>query len=302
MRLRFILSQTWKGIRGNFAMAFSVTLVTFVSLLFLGAAVMLQWQINNLKNDWYDKVEVSAFMCPENSVSPQCAAGEATKAQIDAIDAYLNSGEMNQYVEKVYFESKSDALIAFKKQMKDTVWADAMTEDQMQASFRVKLIDPQQYAIVADALSGRDGVESVQDQREQLEPLFKILNRFTFVSGGLAVVMVLTAMLLIPSTIRLSAMFRRNETEIMRYVGASNRMIQMPFILEGILASLVGAVFAIGSLWLIVGVFIRDWFQGSWVNVVTGVDVLVLAPFLLVAAVLIASIASFVALRKYTKV
>ncbi len=302
MRLRFILSQTCKGIRGNFAMAFSVTLVTFVSLLFLGASVMLQWQINNLKNDWYDKVEVSAFMCPENSVSSQCAGGEATKAQIDAIEAYLNSNEMKQYVEKVYFESKSDALAAFKKQMKDTVWADAMTEDQMQASFRVKLIDPQQYAIVADALSGRDGVESVQDQREQLEPLFKILNRFTLVSGGLAVVMVVTAMLLIPSTIRLSAMFRRNETEIMRYVGASNRMIQMPFILEGILASLVGAVFAIGSLWLIVGVFIRDWFQGSWVNVVTGVDVLVLAPFLLAAAVLIASVASFVALRKYTKV
>lgn len=302
MRLRFILSQTFKGIRGNFAMAFSVTLVTFVSLVFLGAAVLLQWQINNLKNDWYDKVEVSAFMCPDNSVSEQCASGEATKEQITAIETYLKGSEMQPYVEKVYFESKADALKAFKKQMQDTVWAEAMTEDQMQASFRVKLKDPEKYEIVANALAGRDGVESVRDQREQLEPLFKVLNRFTLVSGGLAAVMVVTAMLLIPSTIRLSAMFRRNETEIMRYVGASNRMIQMPFILEGIIASLVGALLAIASLWLIVGVFIRDWFAGSWVQVVASKDVFTLAPFLLVAAVVIASVASFMALRRYTRV
>ena len=302
MRLRFILSQTFKGLKSNFAMAFSVTLVTFVSLLFLGAAVLLQWQINNLKNDWYDKVEVSAFMCPQNSVSPQCASGEATQEQIDDIDDFLSSSQMKPYVEKVYFETKADALASFKEQMSDTVWADAMTEDQMQASFRVKLVDPEKYQIVADALTGRDGVESVQDQREQLEPLFKILNRFTLVAGGLAVVMVVTAMLLIPSTIRLSAMFRRNETEIMRYVGASNRMIQTPFILEGIIASLVGGLLAVGSLWLIVGVFIRDWFSGTWVHVVSSHDVFILAPVLLVAAVLIASVASFVALRKYTRV
>lgn len=301
MRLRFILSQTFKGIRGNFRMASSVTLVTFVSLVFLGAAVLLQWQINNLKNDWYDKVEVSAFMCPENSVSAQCAGGEATQEQIDDIDAFLKSSEMKQYVDTVYFETKADALKAFKEQMADTVWAEAMTEDQMQASFRVKLVNPQEYEIVADALAGRDGVESVQDQREQLEPLFRILNRFTLVAGGLAVVMVITAMLLIPSTIRLSAMFRRNETEIMRYVGASNRMIRMPFMLEGIIASLVGGLFAVASLWLVVGVFIRDWFAGSWVQVVTAKDVFILAPFLLLAAVLIASSASFVALRKYLK-
>ncbi|MCI6574846.1 MAG: permease-like cell division protein FtsX [Actinomycetaceae bacterium] len=302
MRLRFVLSQTFKGLRGNAAMAFSVTLVTFVSLLFLGGAVLLQWQINYLKNDWYDKVEVSAFMCPANSKSPNCADGEADKEQIDAIQSFLDSEQMKPYVEKVYFETKEDALVAFKKQMADTPWADAITAEQLQSSFRVKLVDPQKFEIVSDALAGRPGVESVQDQREQLAPLFRIMNTFTIISGGLAAVMVVTAMLLIPSTIRLSAMFRKNETEIMRYVGASNRMVQMPFILEGILAALVGSLLAIGSLWIVVGVFIKNWAAGSWIRVLTVKDVLVLAPFLLVAAVLIASVASFVALRKYTKV
>ena len=302
MRLRFILSQTFKGLRGNLAMAFSVTLVTFVSLLFLGAAVLIQTQINNLKDDWYDKVEVSAFMCPQGSDRPQCAAGEASQEQIDAISQYLESDEMAPYVQEVFFETKADALVAFQEQMEGTAWADAMTEDQMQASFRVKLVDPEKYQIVSDALSGRDGVESVVDQRQQLEPIFSVLNRFTLVAGGLAIVMVVTAMLLIPSTIRLSAMFRRNETEILRYVGASNRMIQMPFILEGIIASLLGAVLAIGSLWLIIRFLVQEWFAGSWVRVVTTTDVALLAPWLLIAAVVIASVASFFALKRYTRV
>lgn len=302
MRLRFILGQTIKGLRRNMAMAFSVTLVTFVSLLFVGAAVLLQTQIGNLKNDWYDKVEVSAFMCPADSSRPQCAGGEANAEQIAAIETYLKSADMKPYVQEVYYENKSDALKAFKEQMADTAWADTMTEEQMQASFRVKLINPQEYQVVADALQGRDGVESVVDQRAQLEPLFNVLNRFTLIAGGLAAVMIVTAMLLIPSTIRLSAMFRRNETEIMRYVGATNRMIQTPFILEGVIASVFGALLAIITLWSIVEFFIQDWFSGTWVQVVNVKNVLLLAPILIIAAIVIASFASFLALRRYTRV
>ncbi len=302
MRLKFIITQTYKGLRSNLAMVFSVTLVTFVSLLLVGAAMLLQMQINNLKNDWYDRVEVSAFMCPIDSARPQCAAGEATSEQIDAIKAFLESSEMQKYVAEIYFETKADALKAFQKQMADTSWADTMTEEQMQASFRVKLVNPQEYQVVADALSGREGVESVIDQRKQLEQLFNILNRFTLISGGLAAVMIFTAMLLIPSTIRLSAMFRRTETEIMRYVGASNKLIQLPFIFEGVIATLFGALLAIGSLWLVVEFFLQDWFNAAWVQVVSVQDVLLLSPVLLGAAILLAIFASFFALRRYTKV
>lgn len=302
MKLRFICGQTFKGLRANLAMTASVVMVTFVSLLFVGSAILLQTQIGNLKDEWYDKVEVSAFMCPKDSARSQCAAGEATKKQIKDIGDYLHSVELKRYVDEVYFESKADALKAFRKQMSDTTWADALTEEQMQSSYRVKLKNPEEYQVVADALSGRPGVESVMDQRKQLEPLFKILNRFTLASGILAVVMILTALLLIPSTIHLSAMFKRNETEIMRYVGASNAVIQLPFILEGILASLAGAVCASGTLLVVVKFFITDWFRGSWVKLVGVHDVLFVAPILLAASVIIASLVSFFALRRYTRV
>lgn len=304
MRLGFILSQTFKGLFSNKAMAASVALVTFVSLMFVGSAVLLQTQISNLKDQWYDKVEVSAFMCPLNSDSARCASGEATEAQIEAIRTYLEGDEMKPYIDTVSFETKAQALENFKKQMEGTAWVEQLTEDQMQVSFRIKLIDPQQYQIVADALSGRPGVEVVNDQRKQLEPLFNVLNKLTIISGVLAFVMLLTALMLMPTTIRLSAMSRKNETEIMRYVGASNVFIELPFILEGVIAALMGAILAVAGLWAVIRFLIQEWFANSmpWMNIVNVSDLHLLAPMLILGAIVVSAFASWLALRRYAKV
>ena len=64
MRLRFILGEVFNGLRRNSTMALSVVLVTFVSLTFVGAAILTQMQVDKLKDDWYGKVEVSIFLCP----------------------------------------------------------------------------------------------------------------------------------------------------------------------------------------------------------------------------------------------
>ncbi|QTG74890.1 permease-like cell division protein FtsX [Trueperella pecoris] len=302
MRLRFIFSQVFKGLRANSALSASVTLVTFVSLMFVGAAVLLQDQIESAKNDWYDRVEVSAFLCAPDQNTPQCAAGEATQEQIDSLKTYLNSPDMAKYVDKVYFESKEEAYTNFREYLAGSAWVDTVAPEQMQASFRVKLVDPQEYDVVRESIEGRPGVDTVIDQREQLKPLFNMLNRFTLIAGALAGIMIITAFLLIPATIRLSAMFRRNETEIMRFVGASNAFIQAPFILEGLLAALIGSIAAIAALWVAVAYFVHDWFAGSWLRIITGNDVLMLAPWLLLGALVVAGLASFLALRRYTRV
>lgn len=304
MRFRFVLTQTAQGLSKNLAMSVSVTLVTFVSLMFVGAAALLQVQIGNLKNDWYDKVEVSAFMCPTGSAEPGCAAGEATDEQVAAIGELLESEALAPYVDEVFLESKEQAYEAFQEQMADTVWAQSLTVDQMQVSYRVKLDDPEQYQIVADELGGRPGVEIVVDQREQLEPLFRILNSATVLTAGLGGVMIITAVLLITTTIRLSAMSRRRETGIMRLVGASNFFIQLPFMLEGAAAALVGALLAVGGLWLGVRYLIEDWLTQStpWVQFIETGDVLAVAPFLVLAAILLAGISSVVTLGRYTRV
>ncbi len=304
MRLRFILSQTFRGLFSNKAMAASVALVTFVSLLFIGSASLLQTQVGNLKSEWYENVEVSVFLCPVNSNYPQCVNGEATEDQIAAISDYLETEEMKPLIESVRFETKDEALDNFKRQMAGSPWVNNLTADEMQASFRIKLVDPEQYQIVTDALSGRDGVQSVNDQREQLEPLFNVLNRLTVLSGALAGVMILTALLLIPTTIRLSAMSRRNETEIMRFVGASNFFIELPFILEGVLSALLGAILAVAGLWVTVNFFVTDWLGSafSWMQIVDTGNVWFLTPFLVVGSIVVAAFASWLTLRRYARV
>ncbi|MBO3084764.1 permease-like cell division protein FtsX [Cellulomonas fengjieae] len=304
MRLQFILSEIGQGLRRNLSMTISVILVTFVSLTFVGSAVLLQTQIGKMKDDWYDKVEVSVFLCPQNSTAPTCASGEVTDEQKSQIQAALASPEVDPFVEKVYTETKEQAYEAFQEQFKDQFWASAATVDDMNSSYRIKLTDPEKYSVVSEVISGKAGVEEVKDQQRLFDRLFSVLNSATLLAGGLALVMLLAAVLLITTTIRLSALSRRRETGIMRLVGASTMFIQLPFMLEGAIAATIGALLAVGGLWLGVTYLIEDWLGGSagWIPYVSTADVLTIAPVLIGVAILLAAISSLVTLSRYTKV
>ncbi len=308
MRLQFILSEIGIGLRRNVSMAVSVVLVTFVSLVFVGAAALLQMQIANLQADWYGKVEVSVFLCPAGSLELNCADGEATQEQIQAIDDLLASPELDPIVERVFFETKEDAFKAFERRYgDDPTYADITVAD-MQAAFRVKLSDPEQYQVVAEVLGGRPGVEEIKDQRDYFQSIFALLGGLTMLSVGFAVVMLVAAVLLVATTIRLSAMSRRRETGIMRLVGASNFFIQLPFMLEGAIAATIGALLAGVTLWFGVQTMTTEWLGDSQegllgsANLVSTADVLTVAPLLVGLAIVLATISSVVTLSRYTKV
>ena len=306
MRFRFIVSETGKGLARNFAMSVSVVLVSFVSLLFVGASALLQTQISTMKGDWYDKVEVSVYMCPASSSGAACPDGEATQEQIDAVESFINSDALKPYVKSYTFESKAEAYAKFKEVYGDRSIGRSATEEMMPVSFRIKLVDAEKYQVVAEQLTGRDGVQRVVDQRKTLETFFLVMNRASWITGGLAAIMAVAAVLLISTTIRLSAMSRSKETEIMRLVGASNFFIQLPFMLEGAIAALIGALAAVGSLWLGVHYIVDGWLAQSLTFVNTAFistrHVLVLAPWLLLAAVALAVGSSSFSLSKYTRV
>lgn len=304
MRLQFILSEILIGLRRNLAMTVSVVLVTFVSLTFVGAGALLQMQIGTMKDYWYDRVQVSIFLCVANSEAPSCAEGEVTQAQRDSIVATLEDGPLAEYVDVYYYESKAQAFERFKEQFADTAIADNVTEDQMPESYRVKLEDPEQYQVVAEYFTGYPGVEEVQDQRRLLDRFFAVLNAFTLVSGVFAVVMIVAAALLIATTIRLSAFSRRRETGIMRLVGASKLLIQMPFLLEGVLAASVGAALATAGLWAAVHYGVEGWLTEALplFNYIGTSEVLVVAPALFAAGILLAGVSSVLTLGRYLKV
>jgi cell division transport system permease protein len=302
MRLQFVLSEIGIGLRRNISMTVSVVLVTMISLLLLGMALLASAQVSTMKGFWYDKVEVSIFLCPSDSPYPSCADGEVTQAQRDEIEAQLNS--LKPLVQKVFFESKQEAYEHFKEQFKDSAILNNVTPEQMPESFRVKLSDPERFDVVASAFRGAPGVEQVPDTRKLLDNLFAVLGAVTWVARGLAVVMAVTAVLLIATTVRLSAFSRRREIGIMRLVGAPSWLIQLPFLMEAVLATVVGTLLATGLLFLGVRSGITGFLapRVRSLQFITVDDLWSIAPLLLAAGVLLAMLSSVVTMRRYLRV
>lgn len=304
MKLGFILGEVGSGLRRNLSMVVSVVLVTFISLTFVGTAALMQMQITQMKGYWYDKVQVAIYLCGENNESSSCAEGAATDAQRGDIESMLSSAAVKPYVENFEYESKEQALVHFQEQFENSSMNDTVTADQLPESFRVSLVDPEKYQIIKELFSSMDGVDVVVDQRELLEKIFSIINIASIVAIGIAGVMILCAVLLVGTTIRLSAYLRRRETGIMRLVGASKSSIQLPFVLEGVIAALIGSLLASGALWAAVRFLIDEKLALEYKDtafISTG-EVFLVAPWLILLGVVLAGVSSMITLRRYLKV
>ncbi|WP_427018582.1 permease-like cell division protein FtsX [Pseudarthrobacter sp. P1] len=304
MRLAFILGEIGSGLRRNLSMVISVVLVTFVSLTFVGFAGMLQMQIGQMKGYWYDKVQVAVFLCVDTSTAATCASGPATAEQKATITTMLESPAIKPYINAYQYESQDDALKHFREQFKNSPIVDSVTADQLPSSFRVSLVNPEKYQIINESFSATPGVETVIDQRQLLEQLFSVMNGASVVAVAIAGLMILCAILLIANTIRLSAFSRRRETGIMRLVGASKTVIQLPFVLEGVIAAVVGAVLASVAVWAVARFLVQGYLADTYKDTafISASQVLVLAPGLVLLAIVLAGISSALTLRKYLKV
>ncbi|RFA12021.1 cell division protein FtsX [Subtercola boreus] len=305
MRLALILGEVGTGLRRNMSMVVSVVLVTFISLTFVGAAILLQMQIGQMKSYWYDKAQVAVYMCTTTSGGANCTNGEATDDQIAAVDAQLKSPTLSPFIQQYYFETHEQAYEKFKQQFAGNDVAQYVTPDLLNQTFWINMVDPQQSAVLVESLSGLPGVDSVVDQRSYLEQIFSILNAASYTAIGIAVLMLVAAVLLIATTIRLSAFSRRREIGIMRLVGASNRFIQTPFILEGVIAALIGSVLAGAAVWGVVHFFVQGYLQTAlpFTAFVTDNDALLfVVPTLIVLSVVLAAFSAKFAITRYLKV
>ena len=272
MRISLVVTEAATGLRRNLTMTVAAVLVISIALALLGTANLIRQQINEMQRFWLGKVEVSLFLCRDiDSDRPTCPDGAVTDAQRVQIQQELNALPQ---VSEVFYESKQDAYTRFQEQFAGTEIAQNITVDQMQESFRAKLVDPERdYDIVASRFEGQPGVENVVDMRSFFDTVFKVLNGFQVGALGVAVIALIATVLLIMVVIRVAAFSRRRETSIMRLVGASNLYIQLPFLLEGAFAGIVGGVIACAGLalgkYLLIDQLFRESFafnEASWIG------------------------------------
>jgi cell division transport system permease protein len=300
MRARFLLSEVRIGLRRNLTMTFAVIITVATSLSLLGIGLLSNSQVNAMKDYWYNKIEVSVYLCGSLSDSPSCSGGVVTPDQRLQIQQDLQALPV---VKNVYYESQTEAFQHFEARFKDSAIAQNVTVDQLPESFRVKLKDPTQYQVVVSAFSGRPGVDVVQDQRAILEKFFRLLGVLR--NGALLVGLasVLTAALLISNTLRIAAFNRRRETGVMKLVGASSLSIQLPFLMEGIFSAIIGWAIATG---LLAG--LKEIIQSRVAPLLTFTkffgwgEVWVASGYLLATGLGVSILASVLTLRRYLKV
>jgi cell division transport system permease protein len=299
VRFSFVSKEVGNGLRRNFTMTVALIVSVAVSLSLVGAALLMSAQVDRMKGYWYDKIEVSIFLCGNTSVAFTCT-GTVTEEQRKNIETVLGSLES---VQEIFYESSADAYAQFKEQFAGSAILANISPDALPESFRVKLDNPENFEKVAGSLQSVQGVESIQDQRQLLDRFFQILKGLQSFALAIALAMLTVTVLLVMNTVRVAAFARRRETSIMRSVGASNMSIRLPFILEAAVAAIIGSTLATAGIlaskyWLIDAKLAPNL---TFIPFVTWTEVLAIVPMLYLVGVGTTVLAALVTLRRYLK-
>lgn len=303
MRVGLILQEMWAGIRSNITMVVSIILVAFVSLTFVGVTMLLQAQVGLMNSYWAKNAQVAIYLCTDYSPESACPSGMVTDAEREAVNKQLESPALAPYIESYVFETQAEAYDKFVAEFGESGTAQYITAEQLNEAYWVNLKDPNQSDLLLESFSGLGGVEEIRDQRSYLDGIFAFLNAASLMGAGIAAVMLLSATLLISTTIRLSAISRSREIGIMRLVGASRFSIQLPFILEGVVAATIGGLLSVGATLAIVKYFVADFLSQSlaFTSFVGIEDALRIAPYLIGIGIGLAVLSSAVSIRRYLK-
>jgi cell division transport system permease protein len=301
MRSNFVFQEIWVGLRRNLTMTVALVVVVAISLSLLGTGLLFVKQVDRTRTYWQSQVEISVYLCYKGDINPSCH-GAITPAQQQQLTTTLSS--MSQ-VESVTYVSQAQAYTLFKSAMSnEQSLVSTVTASELPPSLEIKLRNPSaDYQIVASAVQGAAGVDSVIDEMTILQKFYSLLNGLRNAVVVVALILVVAAVLLVANTIRLSAFNRRRETGIMRLVGASNFYIQLPFLLEGVIAGLAGWVIAAALLIGVKSLLLNNLQQYFSYNVGLSagdlIEVIVLA---MIVGVALCGVTAFVTLRRYLRV
>jgi cell division transport system permease protein len=279
MQLTYVMSELTSGLRRNVSMTIAVIVTLFVSLTLVGLGLLLNAQADKAEEFWGDRLQITVFLCTENSPGANCIDGQVTAAQKEEVEETIAS---NAQVETYHYESSREAYDKFRDvysgegETRQQV-VDAIKPSDLAESYWITLKDPREFDDIKTEVAELDGVGSVRDLRQVLEPIYFWINAFKWGAIVIAGFLLVAAILQVGNTIRLAAFARRKEIGIMRLVGASSMYIQLPFLLEALFAAVVGVLLAAAAiavfLYVVVYRLLRpnstlvawiDWGDGLW--------------------------------------
>jgi cell division transport system permease protein len=288
MRAKYVFTEAALGLWRNVTMTVAMIITMAVSLTMLGASGLLFLQVDKIKELYYAQVQVSIFLSPDIS--------DEERAQLDQA---LNTDPL---VASYFFESQEEAYEQFRSLFADQPdLVEAVGPESLPESFRVQLTDPEQFHQIDVRYGQSAGISEIVDQEELVGEIFAILTAVQTMALVGAAIMATAAMMLVANVIQVAAYSKRREVAVMKLVGAPNWFIQTPFVLEAVVAGLIGALVAFaaiaaGKAFLIDGPLAP---LSALLTPVPWRNVLLTLPLLAAAGALVSAVTGWVTLRFY---
>lgn len=301
-----ILSELRTSLSRNKSMTISLVVTMTVSLLLAALGLLMLSQAERTEKYYGDRLQLQVNLCTKNSVEANCIGGVASADQTESVkEALRTNPEVESFDIRTPADNYEQAREVFGQSETGRKQLETLSPDSFPESYFVTLKDPQDFDGVTSQVSGMDGVAGVTTLREILEPLFAFLENMRWAALGTSLLLTVAAILQVSNTIRMTAYARRREIGIMRLVGASSWHIQMPFVLESMLAALISATLAaLGMglfMYLVVYGYLRDTL-GQLTTWVRWQESLLVMGYTSALALLLALVPTLVMTRKYLDV
>jgi cell division transport system permease protein len=280
-------------------MTIAMILTTAISLGLLGGGLLIVRTIDKMQASFLSVLQVEVNLNDViSSDDPNCTQSTCSGLRAD----------LTNYpgVVSVQFQNRQETFDKAKSAFSnDPEMKQLIRPQAFPASLLVSLQNPGQSTAIAQAFSGKAGVHDVNDQSVYVSKLTDLLNGVRNATFLIALIQALAALMLISNTIQISAFTRRTEVGIMRLVGATRWYTQLPFLLEAVVAGVVGAVLAVGGLILAKVAFLDNIFGSVFSSTIIPkiglLDIASVSPWLLLAAVGISALTGYVTLRLYVR-
>lgn len=303
VNIGYSFKEAGKHFFRNWTTSVGAVITIFLSLFIIGLFIMGSAMINSVIGSVEDQVTINAFI-----------DDDASDKDIEAFEKKLKSWDN---IKSVTFKSKEDALAEYTKNISNNAESTLSALDgknPLPRSFSIKMDEPSHVKSTANKIKkdktfkkivdGGDVEASVSYGQKEVTRLFQITNYIRIAAVVLVGLLTFIAFIFINNTIRLSITARRREIAIQRLVGASNSFIRGPFLTEGIMQAILGALLAIGVLELFRNVLVPKLQSNiSWMSFTLPIQYyLVTYAALLIVGVVIGLFGSAIAMRRYLRV
>jgi cell division transport system permease protein len=298
VRPRFFLAEAIRSIRANVAVSIAATVTVLIAVFILGAFIPSFLYVQSSVDSQKERVDIRAYI-----------SDSAKVAQVNNLQDELVALQAQGLVREFTYINKDQALQELRERLKDPSITEYLSTNPIPANFRIKPAQAEQADEVVQRLSANPAIDEGLGVKYGEETTDKLLTVARFIQwAGLALITILlvASILLIGNTIRLSIFARRREVEVMKLVGATNWFIRWPFVIEGIICGLVGAVLSVALLWAVKVGVVDQWIDGTdsalQRDEATTIGFPLLGLVLIAAGTFVGAIGSGITLRRFLKV